>query len=574
MVSPRRGAPKRKADALDESTPATNGVAPAVEEETTKKATATKTMATRKGRAVTKTETKTITITTTAAAAAAKPKRPAAAPTKKARASPKSKSPTMPKAVAPKAATKTKPAGKPVPILTTVPSDRVHVFACGTGEYGELGLGPSPKSKTVGRPRLNALLPIDSVGVVAVAYGGMHGMALTYDAKVYTWGVNDLGALGRITKAKDEKLKDADADSSDSEDEEEVPLNEDESTPKLVEFPEGTVITRIAAGDSLSLAVTNLGQVYGWGTFRVSPLIPGIASFSMLTFRQTNDGVLGFSESVRIQQTPVLVDNLKNIVNVVCGNDHALALDVKGKAWAWGNGQQNQLGRRVVERTRMNGLRPRELGIPRKKVKSIHTGSFHSFAITTDDLVYSWGLNSFAQCGIYEEAKDDMTTLVVPVPTRVRALDDKDVIQVEGGDRHSIALTSKGELLAWGRMDAHQVGISHEKLPVEDVILDVSGKPRCLIVPHKVCDGEFGFVASGSNHSIALNKEDGAAYSWGFGDLFQCGQGPSGVDVPVPTKIENTATRDVHMIGAACGGQVTILAGIPAPAGEATTNGV
>ncbi|KAI5846040.1 regulator of chromosome condensation 1/beta-lactamase-inhibitor protein II, partial [Tricharina praecox] len=441
------------------------------------------------------------------------------------------------------------------PILTAVPSDRVNVFACGTGEYGELGLGPSPKAKTVGRPRLNALLPIDSVGVVAVAYGGMHGMVLTHDGKVYTWGVNDLGALGRITKAKDEKLKDADADSIDSDDEDEVPLNEDESTPKMVEFPEGTVITRIAAGDSLSLAVTNTGQVYGWGTFR------------------SNDGVLGFSEHVRIQQTPALVDNLKNIINVVCGNDHALALDVKGKAWAWGNGQQNQLGRRVVERTRMNGLRPRELGIPRKKVKSIHSGSFHSFAITTDGLVYSWGLNSFAQCGIYEEAKDDTTTLVVPVPTRVRALDDKDVIQVEGGDRHSIALTSKGELLAWGRMDAHQVGIDHEKLPVEDVILDVSGKPRCLIVPHKVCDGVFDFIASGSNHSIALAREDGSAYSWGFGDLFQCGQGPSGVDVAVPTKIENTATKGVRMTGAACGGQVTVLAGLPAPSSGAP-NGV
>ena len=354
MVAARRGAAKRKADALDEFTSATNGVAPTVPEEAVEKATAKAVTVSRK---VTRTDTRTetekktkTTATTTAAAkpktatATAKPKKAAAAPrkvanpkttaaprttppqsvressnleektasqrqktpeiveppAKKARPSPKSKSPAKPKAAAPKAvvpkavapkaaapkavAPKAPPKAKPaklVPILTTAPTDRLNVFACGTGEYGELGLGPSPKAKTVGRPRLNALLPIDSVGVVAVAYGGMHGVALTHDGKVYTWGVNDLGALGRITKAKDEKLKDADADSSDSDDEDEVPLNEDESTPKPVDFPEGTIITRIAAGDSLSLAVTNAGRVYGWGTFRVSPFIPGALSFPL-----------------------------------------------------------------------------------------------------------------------------------------------------------------------------------------------------------------------------------------------------------------------------------------------------
>jgi regulator of chromosome condensation len=172
------------------------------------------------------------------------------------------------KPVVAKAAPKAKPAPKPLPILTKPPTERLKVFQCGTGEYCELGLGPKPNAKIVKRPRLNEFLDIEKVGVVAIAYGGMHGAVLTHDGKVYTWGVNDLGALGRITKAKDEKLKDADAE-SDSEDEEEVPLNEDESTPKLVEFPEGTVITRIACSDSATIAVTETGLVYGWGTFRV-----------------------------------------------------------------------------------------------------------------------------------------------------------------------------------------------------------------------------------------------------------------------------------------------------------------
>jgi regulator of chromosome condensation len=190
---------------------------------------------------------------------------------KRPRASPKTKEAPKAKAVLnPRRPSKVRTGHKPIAKLTAIPTERLEVFACGTGEYGELGLGPQPNAKIVKRPRLNSILATDSVGIVAIAYGGMHGVALSHDGKVYTWGVNDLGALGRVTKAKDERLKDADADSSDSDDEEDVPLNEDESTPKIVEFPEGTVITRIAAGDSVTVAVTDTGFVYGWGTFRVS----------------------------------------------------------------------------------------------------------------------------------------------------------------------------------------------------------------------------------------------------------------------------------------------------------------
>lgn len=38
--------------------------------------------------------------------------------------------------------------------------------------------------------------------VVQVAAGGMHGAAITADGGVWTWGVNDEGALGRQTKGE------------------------------------------------------------------------------------------------------------------------------------------------------------------------------------------------------------------------------------------------------------------------------------------------------------------------------------------------------------------------------------
>lgn len=156
------------------------------------------------------------------------------------------------------------PAG---PVINSLPTKKLNVYAFGTGDNAELGLGPEPNAKVVKRPRLNTFLLPDTIGVVAVAIGGMHGLALTHEGKVYSWGVNDQYALGRESKVTPrEKL----ADGSDDSDEDDEPLNALESTPMPVEgFPEGTVITRIAAGDSVSVAVTDQGRVYAWGTFRV-----------------------------------------------------------------------------------------------------------------------------------------------------------------------------------------------------------------------------------------------------------------------------------------------------------------
>lgn len=145
------------------------------------------------------------------------------------------------------------------PLINALPTTKLEVYFFGTGDFGELGLGPAATGKNLKRPRKNPFL----TGVVGVAIGGMHGLALTDAGEVYSWGVKDLFALGRPTR-KDE----------DDEDDEEPPMNPDESTPHLVKFPKGTLITRIAAGDNISVALTETGSVYAWGTFRVFLTVP------------------------------------------------------------------------------------------------------------------------------------------------------------------------------------------------------------------------------------------------------------------------------------------------------------
>ncbi len=87
------------------------------------------------------------------------------------------------------------------------------------------------------RPRLNDLLSAATVGIVNVAMGGMHCVALTHDNKIYTWGVNDLGALGRDRSRDNESAEDSDSDDDG------LNLNPKESTPIAIQsdfFPKDT----------------------------------------------------------------------------------------------------------------------------------------------------------------------------------------------------------------------------------------------------------------------------------------------------------------------------------------------
>lgn len=437
------------------------------------------------------------------------------------------------------------------PVLNEPPTQRLQVYVFGEGTAGELGLGTAKNAIDVKRPRLNPHLSPETVGVVQIAAGGMHCIALTHDNKVLTWGVNDQGTLGRDTEW-DGGLKDMDDNASDSDDDEKDDngLNPKESTPGEVdwsqtEVAEDTRFVQVAAGDSSSFVLTDDGKVYGWGTFR------------------SNDGIFGFTPDVKVATRPVLIPGISKVTDVKAGANHALAIDSKGAVFAWGSGQQNQLGRRVVERTKAEGLIPREFGLPKgakKGIVSIETGSYHNFAISKTGDVYAWGLNNFGETGIMNNAGQD--DAVVMNPKIVTALKGKKITSIKGGGHHSLAATEDGDCLIWGRIDGAQTGISDNditKLPEDAVIKDDHGRPRILAEPQKVTaiNGAVVQVTTASDHNIVVTK-DGKAWSWGFSANYQTGLGTDD-DVPVATLIDNTAVREKKLVGATTGGQFSVL---------------
>lgn len=183
------------------------------------------------------------------------------------------------------------------------------------------------------------------------------------------------------------------------------------------------------------------------------------------------DGVPGHNP---LQYKPMALPALEKakvkIVQVACGSNHVVALTSAGHVYSWGSGQQNQTGRRIMERRQLNGLEPTRLGL--RNIVHIGAGSYHSFAVDSNGVVWAWGLNTFHQTGL-NSARGGSQEMVI-VPGQVDALHPDEhngakVVQISGGEHHSLFLFDNGEVWGCGRSDAHQLGISKDHPAMEGV---------------------------------------------------------------------------------------------------------
>jgi regulator of chromosome condensation len=430
-------------------------------------------------------------------------------------------------------------------------TEPLKVFVFGEGANGENGFGATKKAIDIKRPRYNELLT--NHDVVRVATGGMHVLALTKQNQILSWGVNDSGALGRDTSKADVKMRDLDADDSDSDSDDETGgLIDLEATPTAIpseHFPPDTTFVDIAAGDSCSFALTTEGAIYGWGTFR------------------KNEGILGFRGKGDVALFPQYIEGITKATQIACGTNHVFALTKDGNVYAWGNGQQNQLGRRLTERNLTEGLFPskvgfRDLSFKRvsHKLVSISSGDYHGFAIAEDGHIWSWGVNNYCETGYPDNAGADDANVLTP--RIVASLEGKNVEMIAAGSHHNIAVTKDGQALVWGRCDGSQTGLPSEYLAAiddEERLLKNNGRPKILIEPTPL--PELKNIVTGScgpDHTIVIDKE-GKAYSWGFSANYQTGQGTDD-DIDTPTMIDNTAVRETKLTWAGCGGQYGVLA--------------
>ncbi|MCS7461684.1 S-layer homology domain-containing protein [Paenibacillus doosanensis] len=358
-----------------------------------------------------------------------------------------------------------------------------------------------PASPAAESSAAQAQTALPSLGIVQVAGGLSHSVALKSDGSVWTWGDSLHGKLG--------------------------------TGPNVFRYAPSQVkelfdIKSISAGMNHTLALRKDGTVWAWG--------------------QNDKGQLGDGTTTD-RPEPFEIPYLRDVVAISAGGNYSMALKKDGTLVTWGDNSKGQLG--LGDSSYTDKLAPNQLAYP-TNVLAIAAGSSHALALLDDNSVIAWGDNTYGQLGnAVTETKTDR-------PTRVNYTYDTKAIAA--GSNFSMLLKENGKVWTWGYNSSGQLGngnttdrnFAADVLGISDAVAISAGNSHALVL-HK--DGKVSawglnnygqlgtgdykestinlnidslkdvvLISAGAFHSFAV-KADGTVWAWGNSSLGQLGDG-------------------------------------------------
>lgn len=295
----------------------------------------------------------------------------------------------------------------------------------------------------------------------------------------------------------------------------------------------------LSVGQSSACAVSDQGEVWCWGS---------------------NNKFQSASKISIFESTPFRLSGVNNATHVAVGREHACALLKTKRAVCWGSNEFGQLGTGYEFSNLANSPFPEYVnglvGATR-----IFAGDDHTCAITDENELFCWGLNSRGQTGqlFRDESRQINGRAVVAQAERVEI---SNVIDVGVGNTHTCALTKNGYVYCFGSNLYGQLGQgwsedkSYKPLLVGNLVdvqkIDSSGNSICITNKNKSMrcwgageSGQLGNLDTGdlslpSSLSLALAKysvdefsvgnrstcaklDNSAVYCWGSGSFGQVG---------------------------------------------------
>ena len=415
------------------------------------------------------------------------------------------------------------------------------LYSWGWNEYGQLGRNTAPARQD--RTPRKVTMPAGVTKFTQVSTEHRHSLALGSDGNLYSWGLNDCKQLGRDTGSAKYDVK-----------------------PGKVPTPAGVAqFTEVSAGYSHSLAIGSDGNLYSWG--------------------QNKYGELGRLTSGKYDSSPgrVAFPEDPKPVNVSFSGTPGTNLDPNSDGtWSVTTPPHDHGRVDTVITWRMNGERPdahlsyRYLGNylivfdpdggtgfgfqivtegnrlkpPAKdptKDKHLFDGWFigdtaYDFSRPVTDKVTLTAHWSSAESNRWKLDKDNgpesggQTVTLTPPPARgIR------ISQADGGDLHSAAVGSDGNLYTWGDNAHGQLG--------RDTTDKQDSHPSKADTPAGV---NFIHVSAGCGFSVALGS-DGSLYSWGDNSHGQLGRAVTS-DTPANRPNKVVTPTGITFVQASAGG--------------------
>jgi alpha-tubulin suppressor-like RCC1 family protein len=357
------------------------------------------------------------------------------------------------------------------------------LWTWGSNAYGQLGDGTY-----VDRDVPVEIQAGSGLTWLKVSAGAGHTVAIRSDGRIFTWGDNSLGQLGRALGATGEQCPP-------------LPSLCNAATPgEIPQFLGFDPWVSVTAGESHAVASTRNGSLWAWGN---------------------NDfGQVGSGTALAVEPLPVLIEEYTRPIGgqgtewiaVAAAGDHTLAIrrvfsTSMATLWAWGRNDLGQVG----DGTQVNRSRPLQIGTE-TNWSSVSAGLVHSFAVNSVGELWRWGSSLEGQLGIgaYGISLD-------PVRPDTAAWRSG-----HGGGSHSVGIMQDGTLWTWGRNDAGQLG--------NGTIID-------RLVKVQIAPGtQWTTAAAGSQHTLAVRLLDGRLLAWGENDKGQLGDNTAWIESPLELK--------------------------------------
>jgi alpha-tubulin suppressor-like RCC1 family protein len=291
----------------------------------------------------------------------------------------------------------------------------------------------------------------------------------------------------------------------------------------------------LAAALGAALAIPVLTAGAGTASAASTATGPGAestASKTVLAWGYNAFGQLGNGTTTTESTTPVNValPSEVKVTQVRAGCEHTLALTSKGHVLAWGNNDDGELG----DGTTADSFTPVSVLIPGgTTITAVRAGCNFSLALTSKGHVLAWGDNTDGQLGIGSTAGS-------ATPVRVMLPGHTKVTAISIGQFFSLARTSKGHALAWGDNIIGQLGdgtTTSRDIPVR-VQLPAGAKVKA--------------VAGGAAFGVAVTSA--GLFAWGDNSDGQLGDdSTASSDTPVKAVLPLSLPQAGHLRAAFAG---------------------